>query len=62
MLPGLEGAEAATRLAATLKTPLQIGQHLVRTFEAGFEVGAKPVDESWSRRYCRCRSTIWNPG
>ena len=37
---------AATRLAARLKTPLQIGQHLVRTFEAGFEVGAKPVDES----------------
>lgn len=37
---------AATRLAARLKTPLQIGQHLVRAFEAGFEVGAKPVDES----------------
>jgi hypothetical protein len=36
---------AATRLAAKLKTPLQIGQHLVRAFEAGFEVGAKPVDE-----------------
>jgi hypothetical protein len=29
-----------------LKTPLQIGQHLVRAFEAGFEVGAKPVDET----------------
>jgi hypothetical protein len=37
---------AATRLAAKLKTPLQIGQHLVRAFEAGFEVGAKPVDET----------------
>ena len=37
---------AATRLAAKLKTPLQIGQHLVRAFEAGFEVGAKPIDES----------------
>ena len=37
---------AATQLAARLKTPLQIGQHLVRAFEAGFEVGAKPVDES----------------
>ena len=36
--------EAATLLAAKLKTPLQIGQHLVRTFEAGFEIGAKPVD------------------
>jgi type II secretory pathway predicted ATPase ExeA len=35
---------AATLLAARLKTPLQIGQHLVRAFEAGFEVGAKPVD------------------
>jgi type II secretory pathway predicted ATPase ExeA len=36
----------ATRLAAKLKTPLQIGQHLVRAFEAGFEVGAKLLDES----------------
>jgi len=25
---------------------LQIGQHLVRAFEAGFEVGAKPIDET----------------
>jgi hypothetical protein len=39
---------AATRLPAKLKTPLQIGQHLVRTFEAGFEVGAKPVDSAGS--------------
>jgi len=37
---------AATRLAAKLKTPLQIGQRLVRAFEAGFEVGAKPIDET----------------
>ena len=29
----------------TAATPLQIGRHLVRTFEAGFEVGAKPVEE-----------------
>ncbi len=36
--------EAATLLVAKLKTPLQIGQHLVRAFEAGFEAGAKPVD------------------
>lgn len=36
--------EAATLLAAKLKTPLQIGQHLVRAFEAGFEAGAKPID------------------
>src|ERR1700738_4957256 len=36
--------EAATRLAAKLKTPLQIGQHLVRAFEAGFEIGARPID------------------
>lgn len=35
--------EAATLLAAKLKTPLQIGQHLVRAFEAGFEIGAKPI-------------------
>lgn len=36
--------EAATLLAARLKTPLQIGQHLVRAFEAGFQIGAKPID------------------
>jgi hypothetical protein len=36
--------EAATLLAAKLKTPLQIGQYLVRAFEAGFEVGARPID------------------
>jgi hypothetical protein len=36
----------ATLLAAKLKTPLQIGQHLVRAFEAGFEIGAKPIDTS----------------
>jgi len=35
---------AATLLAAKLKTPLQIGQHLVRALEAAHEVGAKPVD------------------
>ena len=33
-------------LAAKLKTPLQIGRHLVRAFEAGFEAGVKPVDAS----------------
>lgn len=38
--------EAATLLAAKLKTPLQIGQHLVRAFEAGFELGTKPIDAS----------------
>ena len=36
--------EAATLLAAKLKTPLQIGQHLVPAFEAGFENGTKPID------------------
>jgi type II secretory pathway predicted ATPase ExeA len=36
--------EAATLIAAKLKTPLQIGQHLVRAFEAGFEMGVKPID------------------
>ena len=35
--------EAATLLGTKLKTPLQIGQHLVRAFEAGFEIGAKPI-------------------
>jgi hypothetical protein len=37
---------AAIRLAAKLKTPLQIGQHLVRAFEAAFKIGDKPVDEN----------------
>ena len=37
-------AEAATLLAVKLKTPLQIGQHLVRAFEAGFDIGIKPID------------------
>ena len=36
--------DAATLLAARLKTPLQIGRHLVRAFEAGFEAGVKPID------------------
>jgi hypothetical protein len=37
-------AEAVSVLAAKLKTPLQIGQHLVRAFKAGFEMGVKPID------------------
>jgi type II secretory pathway predicted ATPase ExeA len=46
--------EAATLLAAKLKTPLQIGRHLVRAFEAGFEIGAKPIDVG-----CPASSTSW---
>jgi hypothetical protein len=38
--------QAATLLAAKLKTPLRIGQHLARAFEAAFEIGAKPIDAS----------------
>lgn len=38
--------EAATIMATKLKTPLQIGRHLVRVFEAGFEAGIKPIDAS----------------
>ena len=36
--------DAATLLAARLKTPLQLSRYLVRAFEAGFEMGAKPID------------------
>ncbi len=36
--------DAIAKLAAKLKTPLQIGRHLVRAFEAGFEAGVKPID------------------
>ena len=42
-----DGGQPAWRPSS--KTPLQIGQHLVRAFEAGFEVGAKPVDETRSK-------------
>lgn len=35
--------EALDLLAGRLKTPLQIEQHLTLAFEAGFEVGTKPV-------------------
>lgn len=38
--------EAATLMAARLKTPLQIGRHLVRAFEAAFEMGLRPIDAS----------------
>lgn len=38
--------DAATMVAAKLKTPLQIGRHLVRAFEAGFEANLKPIDVS----------------
>ncbi len=37
--------EAATLLAVKLKTPLLIGRRLVRAFEAGFEIGAKPITD-----------------
>ena len=36
--------DAIAKLATKLKTPLQIGRHLVRAFEAGFEAGVKPID------------------
>jgi type II secretory pathway predicted ATPase ExeA len=47
--PGIEPEEvltedAAILLAARLKTPLQIGRHLVRAFEAGFGASVKPID------------------
>jgi type II secretory pathway predicted ATPase ExeA len=35
---------AIGKLAAKLKTPLQIGRYLVRAFEAGFAADVKPVD------------------
>ena len=35
---------AITRLAARLRTPLQIGRYLVRAFEAGFAAGVKPIN------------------
>ena len=36
--------EAVGLLAAKLKTPLQLSRYLIRAFEAGFEMGAKPLD------------------
>ena len=38
--------DALVLLATKLKTPLQIGRHLVRAFEAAFEAGVKPVDQT----------------
>jgi hypothetical protein len=38
--------EAATMLAAKLKTPLQIDRRLVCAFKAGFEAAMKPTDAS----------------
>ena len=48
---------AATRLAAKLKTPLQIGQHLVRAFEAGSRSAPSLSTRLWSKRCYRCGST-----
>ncbi len=47
--PGIEPdavltEDAAILLAAKLKTPLQIGRHLVRAFEAGFGASVKTID------------------
>lgn len=47
--PGIEPdamltEDAAILLAVKLKTPLQIGRHLVRAFEVGFEASVKPID------------------
>jgi hypothetical protein len=39
-------SSATAYTTAKLKTPLQIGRHLVRAFEAGFEAGVKPVDQT----------------
>jgi hypothetical protein len=47
--------EAATIMAAKLETPLQIGRHLVRAFEAGFEAGVKPIDASIVETVCLSR-------
>ena len=54
-------AEAATLLAAKLKTPLQIGLHLVRAFEAGLKWGSSQSTPVSSRPFCPVRSTISNP-
>jgi type II secretory pathway predicted ATPase ExeA len=43
--------EAATLIAAKLKTPLQIGQHLVRAFRGGVRNG----HQANRRQYRRCR-------
>lgn len=38
--------ETTTVLAVRLKNPLQIGRHLVRAFETGFDMGVKSIDAS----------------
>lgn len=52
--------EAATIMATKLKTPLQIGRHLVRTFEAGFEAGIKPIMPVLLKRFYRAELMMWS--
>ncbi len=39
--------EAIAKFATKLETPLQIGRHLVRAFEAGLKAGVKPIDATF---------------
>ena len=52
---------AVDLLAARLRTPLQIEQHLTLALETGYQASEKPVGErSWTP-CCPSRSTIWSP-
>ena len=53
--------EAASLLAAKLKMPLQIGQHLVCAFEAGFETGVKPLDAALVETVLSCQINDLEP-
>lgn len=47
--------EALGMLAAKLKTPLQLSRYLIRAFEAGFGMGAKPLDATVVDGVLSCR-------
>jgi hypothetical protein len=49
---------AATRLAAKLKTPLQIGQHLVRAFEAVLSLRIDDLEPRLTRSGYDVRSLV----
>src|SRR6267378_4171079 len=50
--------EATTLLAAKLKTPLQIGQHLVRAFEAGLSHQLNDLEPQLTRNGYDVRSLV----
>jgi type II secretory pathway predicted ATPase ExeA len=49
---------AVDLLAARLRTPLQIEQHLTLALETGFQASEKPITEAIADPCCQSRSTV----